>query len=87
MSSESQVLLYPIHTEKAINYIEKYNTLIFAVSRTATKQQIREEFERKFGAKVEKVRTLITMRGEKRALIKLSPESSAEEIATRLGLL
>ncbi|MEM3229163.1 MAG: 50S ribosomal protein L23, partial [Fervidicoccaceae archaeon] len=72
---------------KAINYIEKYNTLLFVVQRNATKLQIKEEFERRFGVRVEKVRTLITMRGEKRAFIKLHPEFNAEEIATRLGLL
>lgn len=87
MSSEEQILLYPVHTEKAIYYIERHNTVVFTVKRTATKHQIKEEFERIFGVRVEKVRTLITMRGEKRAFIKISPEFSAEEIATRLGLL
>jgi len=87
MSSLEQVLLHPVHTEKAIYYVERFNTIVFTVRITANKQQIKEEFEQRFGVRVEKVRTLITSRGEKRAFIKLAPEFSAEEIATRLGLL
>jgi large subunit ribosomal protein L23 len=87
VSNSEQNLLYPVHTEKALYYIEKFNTIVFTVKRTATKHQIKEEFERRFGVRVEKVRTLITPKGEKRALIKIAPEFSAEEIATRVGLL
>ena len=36
--------------------------------------------------KVEKVNTLITMKGEKKAYVKLKPEYDASEIAARLGL-
>ena len=84
---ERKILIAPLHTEKALNYIEFYNTMVFLVDRKATKGQIKEVFEKTFGVKVEKVRTLITPKGEKKAFIKLSPEYSAEDIATRLGIL
>jgi len=87
MEAKEEVLLYPLHTEKALAYIEKYNTLIFIVRRTATKLEIKEEFEKKFGVKVEEVRTLITPRGEKKAFIKLKKDYSASEIAIKLGIL
>lgn len=83
----SKILITPLHTEKALNYIEFHNTLIFLVDRKATKGQIKQAFEQLYGVKVEKVRTMITPKGEKKAFIKLSPEYSAEDIATRLGIL
>ncbi|RLG84317.1 MAG: 50S ribosomal protein L23, partial [Thermoprotei archaeon] len=43
--------------------------------------------EELFGVKVIKVRTLITMEGEKKAYVKLHPDFKATDIATRLGLL
>jgi large subunit ribosomal protein L23 len=87
MEAKEEVLLYPLHTEKALAYIEKYNTLVFVVRRTATKLEIKEEFEKRFGVKVEEVRTLITPRGEKKAFIKLKKDYSASEIAIKLGIL
>jgi len=33
------------------------------------------------------VRTMITSQGEKKAIVKLAKEGSANELATRLGLL
>jgi large subunit ribosomal protein L23 len=68
-SQLGRVLVAPLHTEKALNYIEFYNTLLFIVDRKATKHQIKEEFEKTFGVKVEKVRTMITPKGEKLSLI------------------
>ncbi|AFH42511.1 50S ribosomal protein L23 [Fervidicoccus fontis] len=85
--SEEFVIISPLHTELALNYIEKYNTIVFVVDRKATKLRIKEEVEKRFGVKVEKVRTEITPKGEKRAFVKLTPEYKAEEVATRLGLL
>lgn len=87
MEAKEEVLLYPLHTEKALAYIEKYNTIVFIVRRTATKLEIKEEFEKRFGVKVEEVRTLITPRGEKKAFIKLKKDYSASEIAIKLGIL
>ena len=82
-----KIIIAPLHTEKALHYIEFHNTLVFIVDRNATKGQIKEAVQKIFGVKVEKVRTLITPRGEKKAYVKLSPEYSAEEVATRLGIL
>ena len=87
VQEKTKVLIAPLHTEKALNYIEFHNTLVFIVDRKATKHQIKEAVEKAYDVKVEKVRTLITAKGEKRAFVKLSPEYSADEIATRLGVL
>jgi len=74
-------------TEKAINYIENHNTLVFIVDLKANKHEIRRAVEELFGVKVVKVRTLITPKGEKKAYVRLSPEYKASEIASRLGIL
>jgi large subunit ribosomal protein L23 len=40
-----------------------------------------------FNVKVEKVNTMITREGKKKAIIKLKPEYSAADIAVKLGIL
>jgi len=86
MSSE-EILIRPLSTEKVLFKIERENIIVFVVNRKATKNQIRREIERLFNVKVEKVNTHITPRGEKVAYIKLKPEYSASEVATKLGIL
>lgn len=85
--SSREILIRPLSTEKTLFKIERENVIVFVVDRKATKHQIRREVERLFNVKVEKVNTHITPRGEKVAYIKLKPEYSASEIATKLGIL
>ena len=82
-----KIIIRPLHTEKALAKIEKENTLVFIVDRRATKHDIKRAVETLFNVKVEKVRTLITPRGEKKAYVKLAPEYKATEIAAQLGLI
>ncbi len=82
-----KVIIRPVHTEKAINLIERQNTLVLIVDRRATKHDIKHAVEVVFNVKVEKVRTLITPRGEKKAYVKLKPEYRASDIASQLGIL
>ncbi|RLI73475.1 50S ribosomal protein L23 [Archaeoglobales archaeon] len=72
-------------TEKSTAELEK-NILTAIVDIRANKKQIKNEIERLFGVEVEKVNTLVTPKGEKKAYIKLKPEYSAEEILSRLGV-
>ena len=81
-----KVIVRPLVTEKAVALIEKENKLAFIVDRRATKQDIKRAVEEMFQVKVEKVNTLITVKGEKKAYVKLKPEYSASEVAARLGL-
>lgn len=80
------ILLAPIKTEKFIQKIEYDNTVVFKVDVRATKQNVKDEFEKTFGVKVADVRTYISPKGEKHALIKLAAGSKAEDIATKLKL-
>lgn len=80
------ILESPIATEKAIRLMELNNELVFKVDERATKSQIKEEIEKKFNVKVVQVRVVRTIKGYKKAYIKLSETTPAIDIATRLKL-
>ena len=81
------ILMFPHLTEKSMNMVEIENKLVFVVRRNATKKHIKEAIEKEFNVKVEGVKTEITQKGQKKAYIKLKPEYSAADIATKLGML
>ncbi len=83
----AEIILYPLISEKAVSLIHTRNTLTFIVARDATKQQIKHEVERLFNVKVDRVNTLITPDGRKKAYVKLAKEYSAADVATQLGVI
>lgn len=83
----TEVLLYPVMTEKAVSLIETQNKLTFIVDLRASKGDIKRAFEKLFEVKVAEVKTFITPDGRKKAYIKLKPEYNASDIAVRLGIL
>jgi len=81
-------IILRIHmSEKATRLLEEQNTLTLIVRREATKPDIKRAVEVIYGVKVEKVRTLITPKGEKKAYVRLAKEYSASELASQLGLV
>jgi large subunit ribosomal protein L23 len=82
-----KILIRPVQSERALSLIDKQNTLTFIVDINATKHDIKRAVEYLFNVKVERVRTLITPKGEKKAYVKLAPEYKASDIATKLGLM
>lgn len=81
------ILRYPKLTEKALTNVEKENKLVFIVRSGASKSQIKAAVEAAFDVKVMAVNTLIAVSGEKKAFVKLRPENSALDVATKLGML
>jgi large subunit ribosomal protein L23 len=81
------VLSYPHLTEKSMNMVEIENKLVFIVSKKAGKDEIKQAIEKEFGVKVDWVRTEITTRGQKKAYVKINPEFSAADIASKLGMI
>lgn len=73
-------------TEKTFDLIEKENKLVFIVSRFANKGQIKRAIEKIHNVKVIKVNTMITVKGEKKAFVKLHSDNSAQDIAIDLGI-
>lgn len=81
------VLKHPYVTEKAMMTLEKENKLQFLVDRNATKKQIKREIEKTFEQDVTTISTVMTMHGEKKAIISFANEKAAEEILSRLGIM
>ena len=67
--------------------MESENKLIFVVNKTATKTDIKKAIEEIFKAKVIKINTFVTPKGEKRAYVKFSADTPAIDIATQMGLM
>jgi large subunit ribosomal protein L23 len=82
-----KVILYPLITEDAIALIETENRLVFMVDKNATRQDVKKAVEELYEVKVEKVNTLITPLGEKKAFVKLTSEYKAADVAIKLGIL
>jgi len=82
-----EVILAVVRTQKAVSLIEKENKLTFVVRIEATKEDVKRAVEKLYGVEVEKVNTLITPRGEKKAYVKLKPEYKASELAVKLGVI
>ncbi len=80
-------LSYPLSTEKALNMIDKNNTISYVVDFRSNKAEIKKEFEETFGVKVQSINTEITMKNLKRAYIKLKPDFKASEVARKLKLV
>ena len=79
-------IIKPVVTEKAVKLIELENTLVFEVDRRQDKDEIKEEFEKQFDVKIEKIRTLIK-HNKKYAYVKLNKKNPAINIATKLGMM
>lgn len=67
--------------------LERQNKVQFLVVDDATKDQIRREIENQFGQRVKGITTMMTMHGEKKAIISFTNEKAAEEILSRLGIM
>ena len=81
------VLMYPQLAEKSMNMVEVENKLVFIVNTKATKKDIREAIKKKFDVRVIGIQTMVTKRGQKKAFVKLHPDDSAADIASRMGML
>jgi large subunit ribosomal protein L23 len=81
------IIKSPYVTEKVTAMIDSNNSLEFLVNMRSTKPEIKKALEELYDVEVLSVRTMITSRGEKKAVVKLAGENTANELATRLGLL
>jgi large subunit ribosomal protein L23 len=79
--------VYPLSTEKALNMIDKNNTICYVVDFRSSKASIKKEFEETFGVKTQSINTETTMKNTKRAYIKLKPEFKASDVARKLKLV
>jgi large subunit ribosomal protein L23 len=83
----AEKLKHIVPSEKATKLIDSENKIQVIVDLRATKSEIKREVERVFETPVKSVRTMITFKGEKKAIIELEEEGKAKEIGTSLGIL
>ena len=81
------ILLNPCSSERFYKKMENENTIIFYVAQKANKQEIKAAFKEAFGVKPERVNTLNTILGRKKAFIKIPKGNEASEIANKIGLI
>jgi len=82
----SSIIEHPLVTEKAMDKMDFDNKLQFIVDIDASKPEITDAIESRYDVSIEKVNTQITARGEKKAVVSLSPDDDAQEIASRIGV-
>ncbi|MFB6220779.1 MAG: 50S ribosomal protein L23 [Halolamina sp.] len=82
----SGIIHHPHVTEKAMDDMDFENKLQFIVDDGATKPEIRDAVQDQFDVGVESVNTQMTMDGTKKAIVKLSEEDDAQEVASRIGV-
>jgi large subunit ribosomal protein L23 len=82
----SSIIEHPLVTEKAMDEMDFDNKLQFIVDIDATKSEITEAIESRYDVSITKVNTQITARGEKKAVVALSADDDAQEIASRIGV-
>ena len=78
---------YPLLTEKAVSIIDKENKITFIVDRNATREEVKKEVEDRFGVKVDKINMMITPKSQKKAVVRLAKEYSAQDLATHLNII
>ena len=81
------VVQYPLLSEKAVDMIEKENKLVFIVDPNATKPEIAKAVEELYNVKVEEVNTSTSIKGKKRAFVKLAKGSKASDVAVKLNII
>lgn len=87
MKRATDVVLYPHLTEKSVGMVEEENKLVFVVGEKSGKKEIKWAVENMFDVNVVKINTINDTKGRKRAIVKLSEDDNAIDIATRLGML
>lgn len=81
------MIIAPVKTEKAIGKIEYENALTFKVKPDSNKDGIKKEVEAMFNVKVLSVRTFLTAKGKKQAIVRLAKEFKADDIAAKLKMI
>lgn len=77
----------PVTSERFYKKMETENTVIFFVDAKANKTEIKKAFQDAFNVKPQRINTLVTPLGRKKAYIKIPKTNEASEIANKIGLI
>jgi large subunit ribosomal protein L23Ae len=81
------ILQSPCTSERFYKKMETENIIIFFVDAKANKTEIKNAFKDAFNVQPERVNTLLTVGGRKKAYIKVPKTNEASEIANKMGLI
>ena len=81
------ILISPCSSERFYKKMENENTIIFYVAQKANKPEIKKAFKDAFNVIPQRVNTMNTILGRKKAFIKLPKTNEASEIASKIGLI
>jgi len=84
---DTGIIFYPLVTEKAVNMIESENKITFVVADTATKAKVKKVIQNAYGIKVDKINIIRDMKGRKKAIVRITKDYKAQDLATKLGVL
>lgn len=82
-----KIIRYPLLSEDAVSLLESENKITFIVDVRSDKHDVKRAIQELYEVKVEKVNTLITPEGDKKALVRLTPDNKASDLAVKLGIL
>lgn len=85
--SPYKVIIAPLATEKCIRLIEFENILVFLVHPRATKKDVKKAVEELFKVKVSSINVQNSVKGKKKAYVKLDPNYSASDVSADLGFI
>ena len=80
-------IIAPLFTEKSVVMVDTQNTLVFYVKRNARKEDIKKDVEVLLNVKVDNVRTMIDMKGRKKAFVRINEDYLASDLAASLGMM
>lgn len=86
LEDAQKIIFRPYITERTFDQIARENKLCFMVDNKASKTQIANAVEALYEVKVRAVNTMRSL-GGKKAFVRLVPENSATDLATKLGLV
>ncbi|HUH99713.1 MAG TPA: 50S ribosomal protein L23 [Nitrososphaerales archaeon] len=86
LEDAQKLIVRPYITERTFDQVARENKICFLVADGSTKSQIASAVEALYDVKVRDVNTLRSI-GGKKAFVRLVPENSATDLATKLGLV
>ena len=86
LEDAQKLVIRPYVTERTFDQIARENKLCFMVDNGASKTQIASAVEALYEGKVRTVNTLRAF-GGKKEFVRLVPEDSATDLASKLGLV
>ena len=86
LEDAQKIIFRPYITERTFDQIARENKVCFMVDNKASKRQIASAIEALYEVKVRAVNTMRSI-GGKKAFVRLVPEDSATDLASKLGLV